>query len=45
MNTPAEANDNWSWRVAKGAVRSEHSEQLAALTELTDRDGVESSQT
>jgi 4-alpha-glucanotransferase len=45
MNTPAEANDNWSWRVAKGAIRSEHSEQLAALAELTDRDGMESSQT
>ncbi len=40
MNTPAEANDNWSWRVTRGAIRKEHAERLAALTELTDRDGV-----
>ena len=38
MNTPAEAADNWSWRFVAGAIRPEHAEQLAALTELTDRD-------
>jgi 4-alpha-glucanotransferase len=38
MNTPAEAGHNWSWRFATGAIRPEHSERLAAITELTDRD-------
>ena len=40
MNTPAEAADNWSWRVTPGAIRPQHAEQLAALTELTDRDAM-----
>ncbi len=38
MNTPAAIGDNWSWRFTRGAIRKEHAEQLAALTELTDRD-------
>jgi 4-alpha-glucanotransferase len=38
MNTPAATGDNWSWRFTRGAIRTEHAEQLAALTELTDRD-------
>lgn len=38
MNIPAEAGDNWSWRFTSGAIRPEHAQQLAALTELTDRD-------
>jgi 4-alpha-glucanotransferase len=38
MNTPAGAGDNWSWRFTRGAIRMEHAEQLAALTELADRD-------
>jgi 4-alpha-glucanotransferase len=40
MNTPAATGDNWSWRFTRGTIRMEHAEQLAALTELTDRDGV-----
>jgi 4-alpha-glucanotransferase len=40
MNTPAAIGDNWSWRFTRGAIRREHAEQLAALTELTDRDVV-----
>lgn len=38
MNTPAEAGNNWSWRLQPGAIRPEHAERLAAITELTDRD-------
>ncbi len=38
MNTPAHTGDNWSWRFTRGAIRKEHAEQLAAITELTDRD-------
>lgn len=40
MNTPAATGDNWSWRFTRGAIRAEHAEQLAALTELTGRDAV-----
>jgi 4-alpha-glucanotransferase len=40
MNTPAAIGDNWSWRFTRGAIRTEHAEQLAAITELTDRDAV-----
>ncbi len=42
MNTPAGTGDNWSWRFTRGAIRMEHAEHLAALTELTDRDLVPS---
>ncbi len=38
MNTPAQTGDNWSWRFTRGAIRMEHAEKLAAITELTDRD-------
>jgi 4-alpha-glucanotransferase len=38
MNTPAEAGNNWSWRVSPGAIHPQHAERLAAITELTDRD-------
>jgi 4-alpha-glucanotransferase len=38
MNTPAATGDNWSWRFTRGLIRMEHAQQLAALTELTDRD-------
>jgi 4-alpha-glucanotransferase len=40
MNTPAGTGDNWSWRFTYGAIRAEHARQLAAITELTDRDAV-----
>ena len=38
MNTPAATGDNWSWRFNRGAIQKEHAEQLAAISELTDRD-------
>ncbi len=38
MNTPAEAGNNWSWRMLPGSVLPSHAERLAAITELTDRD-------
>lgn len=38
MNIPAGTGDNWSWRFTRGAIQAEHAEQLAAITELTDRD-------
>jgi 4-alpha-glucanotransferase len=38
MNTPAALGDNWSWRFTRGLIRTEHAQQLADLTELTDRD-------
>ena len=38
MNTPAGIGDNWSWRFTRGAIRAGHAQQLAALTEITDRD-------
>jgi 4-alpha-glucanotransferase len=40
MNTPAATGDNWNWRFTRGAIRMEHAEQLAAITELTDREVV-----
>ncbi len=40
MNTPAEATNNWGWRCAPGVLTSELSKKLAALMEVTDRDGV-----
>jgi len=41
MNTPAATGDNWNWRFTRGAIRMEHAEQLAAITELTDRDAAD----
>jgi 4-alpha-glucanotransferase len=41
MNTPAATGDNWSWRFTRGAIQMGHAEQLAALTELTDRDALD----
>jgi 4-alpha-glucanotransferase len=38
MNTPAEAGNNWSWRFTPGAILPAHAQQLAAITDLTDRD-------
>ncbi len=39
MNTPAMPQNNWTWRMAPGALTSELSRGLAQLAELTDRDG------
>ncbi|MEO6829588.1 MAG: 4-alpha-glucanotransferase [Acidobacteriaceae bacterium] len=39
MNTPAQSHGNWAWRYHPGALQSWITEKLAALTEVTDRDG------
>jgi 4-alpha-glucanotransferase len=39
MNTPAAGEGNWTWRYAQGALDPEFAAQLAALMEMTDRDG------
>ena len=40
MNTPANRLGNWGWRYEAGAMKPEMAAELAALMELTDRDGV-----
>jgi 4-alpha-glucanotransferase len=40
MNIPSAANGNWSWRCAAELLTQEVAEKLAALTVVTDRDGV-----
>jgi 4-alpha-glucanotransferase len=37
MNTPGEEEHNWSWRLAPGALRSEHAAKLRKLAVLTGR--------
>jgi len=37
MNTPGAEEHNWSWRLAPGALTSEHAEQLHKLATLTGR--------
>lgn len=39
MNTPAAGEGNWTWRYAPNALHPDLSFQLAALMEMTDRDG------
>ena len=39
MNIPAAGNGNWTWRFALDALRPELAARLAALMEMTDRDG------
>jgi 4-alpha-glucanotransferase len=39
MNTPAQPEGNWAWRYRQDALQPWISEKLAALTEVTDRDG------
>jgi len=39
MNTPSAAIGNWTWRYWPGALHPDFATQLAALTEVTDRDG------
>lgn len=41
MNTPAAAAGNWTWRFGLDALRPDLAAQLAALMEMTDRDGYE----
>jgi 4-alpha-glucanotransferase len=37
MNRPGAEHDNWSWRVAGGALTSEHAEELRKLGEVCGR--------
>jgi len=39
MNTPSRPENNWAWRYSEGALNGDHAAQLAALMEMTDRDG------
>jgi 4-alpha-glucanotransferase len=39
MNTPSTPQNNWTWRMAPGALSGGQSHGLAQLAELTDRDG------
>jgi 4-alpha-glucanotransferase len=39
MNTPASPHGNWSWRYASDALHPDFSNKLAAIMEMTDRDG------
>jgi 4-alpha-glucanotransferase len=39
MNTPSAPMGNWAWRYAPGALHPDFSTKLAAIMEMTDRDG------
>ncbi|MGC2403112.1 MAG: 4-alpha-glucanotransferase [Acidobacteriaceae bacterium] len=39
MNTPATPENNWTWRMLRGALGSGQAKGLAQLAEMTDRDG------
>jgi len=39
MNTPAASDGNWTWRYGANALHPDFALQLAALMEMTDRDG------
>ena len=41
MNNPAGGSLNWAWRFGREALRPEFASALAALMEMTDRDGYE----
>lgn len=41
MNTPAAGAGNWTWRYGSDALHPDFAIQLAALMEMTDRDGYE----
>jgi len=41
MNTPSAGAGNWTWRYGLDAVHPDFATQLAALMEMTDRDGYE----
>jgi len=38
MNIPSHPTGNWSWRIPENALTPELAKELAALTEVTDRD-------
>jgi 4-alpha-glucanotransferase len=37
MNLPGAEHDNWSWRVADGALTAEHAEELRELAKVSGR--------
>jgi 4-alpha-glucanotransferase len=39
MNTPSTPENNWTWRMAPGALSGQQAHGLAQLAEVTDRDG------
>ena len=39
MNTPSASEGNWTWRYDSDALHPDFATQLAALMEMTDRDG------
>ena len=39
MNTPSLASGNWTWRYGSGALHPDFAVKLAAIMEMTDRDG------
>jgi len=39
MNRPSAAVGNWSWRFNQNALHPDFATQLAAIMEMTDRDG------
>jgi len=39
MNTPSKASGNWTWRYGLQALHPDFAAQMAALMEMTDRDG------
>jgi 4-alpha-glucanotransferase len=41
MNTPSRPDNNWAWRFHGEALTPELASKLAAIVEVTDRDGVE----
>ncbi len=41
MNTPAAGAGNWTWRYSPDALHPDFATKLAALMEMTDRDGYE----
>ncbi|NYF80463.1 4-alpha-glucanotransferase [Granulicella arctica] len=41
MNRPSAADGNWTWRYNSDALHPDFATQLAALMEMTDRDGYE----
>ena len=43
MNRPAAAVGNWTWRFSLDALHPDFAAQLAAIMEMTDRDGYEES--
>lgn len=37
MNTPGDANHNWTWRVAAGSLSAAHAERMRKLAEISGR--------